>query len=246
MEDIKFTIGTVAFNGEKNIAKAIESVLGQTYINYEYIIMDGVSTDRTVEIAESYRDKFEEKGLKYTIVSEKDNGMYDAMNKIIGMATGELIGMVNSDDFYELDCLENVANEYKVKPFDLSFGDLRIFDEKGSFIKTAALGKKFQKRHWNHPTMFVSPKVYAERKYACESMFDDLDFMLWCVSQKKFDIRVINKTLSNFQLGGMSSKRSWKNSMARVKLANHVYKKNNIKGHSLENFLIEVLKFLRG
>ena len=105
-----FTIITPCFNSEKTIEKTLQSVLNQTYQNFEYIIIDGGSTDDTLSIIESYKEKFAE---KLTVVSEKDNGIYDAMNKGIQLAKGELVGIVNSDDFYETDALENIVNEYQ-------------------------------------------------------------------------------------------------------------------------------------
>ena len=81
MENILVSIITVSYNSEKTIRDTIESVLHQTYKNIEYIIVDGLSADNTVVIDESYREKFAEKGYRYHIISEKDNGIYDAMNK---------------------------------------------------------------------------------------------------------------------------------------------------------------------
>lgn len=97
------SIVTVSFNSEKTIRQTIESVLNQTYTNIEYNIVDGASTDRTVEIATQYKDDFEAKGIKYIITSEKDKGIYDAMNKGIARSHGEIVGLINSDDWYETD-----------------------------------------------------------------------------------------------------------------------------------------------
>ena len=104
----KVSVITPCFNSEKTIRKTLDSVLNQTYNNYEYIIVDGKSTDGTLKIIEEYKTKFGEK-LKF--ISEKDTGIYDAMNKGIAMASGDIIGIVNSDDFYCLDALENMVNE---------------------------------------------------------------------------------------------------------------------------------------
>ena len=112
------SIITVAYNSEKCIRKAIESVLNQTYPHIEYTIVDGLSKDNTVAVAKEYEEKFQEKGYTYRIVSEKDNGIYDAMNKGIRMATGELIGMINSDDWYEPIAVETAVfiSEYCFPP----------------------------------------------------------------------------------------------------------------------------------
>ena len=83
---------TVCFNSEKTIRNTIESVLNQTYSEIEYIIVDGLSKDNTLGIVHEYDEKFKEKGVIYRVISEKDNGIYDAMNKGIGMAQGEIVG----------------------------------------------------------------------------------------------------------------------------------------------------------
>ena len=94
---MKFTIITVCFNSEKYISDAIESVLNQTYSDIEYIIIDGNSTDTTIDIIKKYVPLFNGK-LKW--LSEKDKGLYDAMNKGIKLATGDVIGLINSDDLF--------------------------------------------------------------------------------------------------------------------------------------------------
>ena len=111
-DQLLVSIITVSFNGEDTIARTIESVLGQTYQNIEYILIDGASTDRTVEIAESFRPRFEEKNMPFTVISEPDKGMYDALNKGTRAAHGELVGQINSDDWYEPDAVETMVNLY--------------------------------------------------------------------------------------------------------------------------------------
>ena len=101
MRKVKLSIVTVCYNSSKTISNCIESVLRQNNNNYEYIIIDGASDDGTVEIAKTYKEKFEEKDIKYTIISEPDLGIYNAMNKGIDRASGEWILYLNSDDeFY--------------------------------------------------------------------------------------------------------------------------------------------------
>ena len=90
----KISIITVCYNSAKTIEDTILSVINQTYNNIEYIIVDGLSTDNTLEIVNKYQDKIAK------VVSEKDAGLYDAINKGIGLATGEIIANINSDDFY--------------------------------------------------------------------------------------------------------------------------------------------------
>ena len=148
---------TVCFNSEKTIRNTIESVLNQTYDNVEYIVVDGLSEDGTVQIAQEYEQRFADKGYRYKIISEKDNGIYDAMNKGIRTASGEIIGIINSDDWYEPKALETVANAYKATLFDMFYADLRIIRENGSsFVKHSRLEKYPSSRNWNHPTTFIT------------------------------------------------------------------------------------------
>lgn len=243
MNKPKISIITVSFNSVSTIAETIEHILNQSYDNFDYKIIDGLSSDGTVELAESYREKFTDRGIEYKIVSEKDNGIYDAMNKGIAATDGDIVGIINSDDYYNYDTLEKVAEFYDKTNFDIMYADLRIFGGKKEYIKHAKLGKKFTTRHWNHPTTFVIRKVYGEMKYACKSMYDDLNFMLEARA-KGYKICVLNEVLANFRLGGVSNKKSWQQCCERIKLRNSIYKDNQCKGYKLDNFITEFAKYI--
>lgn len=108
---MKISIITATYNSEKTIKDTIESILKQTYTNYEHIIVDGLSKDNTMQIIKEYEGKYNGK-LKY--VNEKDSGLYDAMNKGIKMATGDIIGILNSDDIYaHEDVLKEIVEKFK-------------------------------------------------------------------------------------------------------------------------------------
>ena len=106
--DLKFTVVTVTFNAEDVVRKTMDSVLNQSLSPYEYLIFDGVSSDDTVKIAQEYAPRFQEKGIRFRIQSEKDSGIYNAMNKGIRAATGDFISFLNAGDWYEPDALEKV------------------------------------------------------------------------------------------------------------------------------------------
>ena len=98
------SIVTIVYNGEKHLEQTIQSVLNQTYSNIEYIIIDGGSKDNTINIIEKYSDR-----LAYWI-SEKDNGISDAFNKGIAKSTGEIVGLINADDWYDFDAIKHVVS----------------------------------------------------------------------------------------------------------------------------------------
>ena len=104
--NVKVSVITVCYNSARTIEATIQSILMQTYSNIEYIIIDGASRDNTLDIIKKYEKEF---NGRLTVVSEPDNGIYDAMNKGIRMATGEVIGLLNSDDTYEFDATINIC-----------------------------------------------------------------------------------------------------------------------------------------
>ena len=201
------SIITVAYNGAHCIRKAIESVLNQTYPHIEYTIVDGLSTDNTVAVAEEYRQAFADKGYTFRIISEKDNGIYDAMNKGIRMASGELVGMINTDDWYEPIAVETAVNAYKESPYDLFYADIRLIRADGSVIvKHSKLDRFPSSRHWNHPTTFITKKAYDEcGLYRNETVYDDYDLILRMRRAGK-KICIKNVVLANFRSGGVSNK----------------------------------------
>ena len=203
------SIVTSTFNSEKTIRCAMESVLNQTYPYIEYIIADGMSTDSTLSIVEEYKDKFESKGYIFRWVSGKDSGIYGGMNKGIRIATGEIVGIVNSDDFYEPNAVENVVTAYKDSNFDLIYGNISIVDANGKTVgikKSKKMKHLLSTRYWNHPSTFVSQRLYKERLYD-ESFkyYADWDFILW-VHRNYKNIVVIDKLISNFRLGGATTR----------------------------------------
>ncbi len=222
------SIITSTYNSSKTVKKTMESVLNQTYSNLEYIIADGASADNTLEIAESYRVKFEEKGIKFKIVSGPDSGIYSGMNKGIALAEGEIIGLVNSDDWYELNVVEEIVKCYKETKFDVCYCDVNVVDGVGkvSLKHSKRMKKYFTTRKWNHPTTFITKEIYDIRKYD-ESFryYADWDMMLWIFKNYK-NIQVINKPLSNFRIGGLTTSKSFKVAGKKMKERYKAYRNN--------------------
>ena len=210
------SIVTVCFNSEATIRKTIESVLGQTYPEIEYIIVDGLSEDNTVAVAREYESRFREKGYTYRVISEKDKGIYDAMNKGIRMATGEVIGIVNSDDWLEPHAVQTVADTYQETGFDMFYADLNLIKDNGTVIvKHSKLDRFPTTRHWNHPTTFITRKTYDEvGMFRCKGLYDDFDLMLRIRRANK-KVVICNQVLSNFRTGGVSTQKSFKKAYGR-------------------------------
>ena len=166
MKYLLISIITVCYNSEKYIKHTIESLLNQSYQNFEYIIIDGGSTDDTLEIIKSYKSEFKGK-LRW--ISEKDEGIYDAMNKGINLAKGELIGIINSDDWYNSKALEMIVNNYE-KDTDVYYGDIYIIKEiKNHFYMRRKDGNKLNliKNGMSipHPSCFVNKSWYEKLKF---------------------------------------------------------------------------------
>ena len=226
---MKISIITICFNSEAVIRKTIESVLGQDYSgDVEYIIIDGASNDKTVEIAESYREEFHKKKYDYIICSEPDNGIYDAMNKGVKKSTGEIIGLINAGDWYEPIALRTAFEVYESTHYDMFYADLNLVRSNGSIIVKHSKNDKHYvtSRHWNHPTSFITKKTYDEMGlYHCDGIQDDFDFFLRVKkSKKKIEIR--NIVLANFVMGGASNSKSVKKIIKRIKEKYRIYRNN--------------------
>ena len=244
---VKISIVTVTFNSAATVSDTIRSVLGQTYAAYEYVIVDGLSTDETVNIARSFTPEFEEKGIRYTVVSEADNGMYDAMNKGIALSSGDVIGIINSDDWYEPDALMTVADAYKAEPFDLFYADLRLVRPDGrSFVKHARNRRYSTSRDWNHPTTFIAKSIYDENPYRTDSIHDDYDLILR-LRKKGIRIKVVNKILADFRMDGVSHSRNIRVHIASIKDKYRIYRQNGYSRiYIIEPLIEEIGKLIIG
>lgn len=239
------SITTVTRNSEETLARTIESVLHQTYDHIEYLIIDGLSTDRTVEIAESYRERFAERGFAYTIVSEPDHGMYDAINKGIRLSGGAVIGNINSDDWYERSAVEKAVRFMGESGCDYMYADLRMIKPDGtSFVKRAKCQKLATSRGWNHPTQFAVRELYLNYPYKLESLHDDFDFFLK-VRKSDARIAVLQETLADFTMEGISHDRGLKAAVRRGKCRYRIYRNNGYsRWYLLECIVMEAAKFL--
>ncbi len=199
----KVSIITPCLNSEKTIEDTIKSVLNQTYKNIEYIVVDGGSSDRTMEIVKKYEPLFQGR-MRY--VSEPDKGIYNAMNKGIKMSTGSLIGIINSDDYYESYTIEHVVNSMSADKYQVLYGWLRVLQRKHfvKYIQTTHL--EFPDKAVAHPTCFVSRDVYRKYGLFLESLklSADYEFLLRLYKSEAVKFILLPEVLANFRLGGAS------------------------------------------
>jgi glycosyltransferase involved in cell wall biosynthesis len=207
---VKISIITVCYNSEKTIADSISSVNRQSYKDIEYIVVDGGSIDRTLDVVHATGERVTK------IISEPDSGIYDAMNKGIALASGEVVGFINSDDYYaSSDVLTKVVNIFRDRTVDACFGDLcyvRQFDTK-SIIRYWRSSKFIRGSFANgwcppHPTFFVRRNIYE--RFGC---FDlsyriaaDVELMMRFLEVHQVRTKYLPEVLVKMRMGGTTNK----------------------------------------
>lgn len=220
------SVVTVCLNSEKHLNQTIQSVLGQIYDNIEYIIVDGGSTDRTIQIIKKYE------GDISCWVSEPDEGIFDAMNKGIGMATGQLVGLLNSDDWYHKMALEWVVRESLDKPSsDVFHGDIVLVEDGQNYRRVAPRGKCIVENFQvcvAHPTFFVRREIYREYKYDCRFKISaDRDFIMRLYFDGK-QFAYINRPITYFRSTGASNQPSFRSVLDRYRIRSRYNKSKAI------------------
>lgn len=200
----KVSIITVCLNSENLIEKTIKSVITQTYPNIEYILIDGKSTDNTMNIIKKYESSIN------IIVSEKDNGIYDAMNKGAQLANGDIIHFLNSGDYlYDKSTMEKVINEAKKSSFwDIIYGDILYYDNNGSKYY---LGPKndiveIMSRGINHQSILTRKSVFDRCGYFDTEfkIFSDFDWLIRCLTRCNIKIKKVELPITYYLRGGLS------------------------------------------
>ena len=206
MEKIKVSIITTTSNSEGTIARTVESVLVQNYSPLEYIIVDNQSSDNTISIIETCRSKFRN-GLSLQLISEPDRGIYDGMNKGLKNAGGELIGIINSDDWYEPNAVRNVVDAHAVNPEAVIYGMLKLYKNDKLYQIRQNMHTFIRENMCQHPTWFVPKKIYQQYGLFDDSyqIGGDYEFANRLLSQGVSFTR-LEKVLANFTMGGASSR----------------------------------------
>jgi glycosyltransferase involved in cell wall biosynthesis len=235
----KISIITVCYNSVNTIEETISSVISQSYSNYEYIVVDGGSTDGTLDILLKYK-KYISK-----LIVEKDNGIYDAINKGILISNGEIVGILNSDDcFVSSDILSQINNVFFFPEIEMCWGDVNFLNSKGQIVrKYSSAGFSKHKLRFGimpaHPTFYCKKKLFnVSGLYRTDlKIASDFELILRFVNNgyKYFYLPVI---MVNMKIGGISTK-DFKSTLTIIKEIYFSCKKNGI----YTNYFFLILKY---
>lgn len=244
---MKITIITVSYNSDKTIERTIKSIFKQSYNDIEYIIIDGGSTDETLNILKKYNE------IINLIISEPDEGLYYAMNKGIKLATGNVIGILNSDDFFKDNfVLQKVANEFKITKSDMVYGNIDYINNENKIVrywKSSVFKKNSFCKGWHppHPSLFIKKKIYD--KYGVFNtnlrICSDFELMLRFFEVHNVTSSYLDLTTTTMLVGGVSNSLSGiLRGRKELKIA---FKLNNIKRsifYEYHRYLPKILKLI--
>lgn len=229
--NMKISIITVCYNSADTIADTIRSVLSQDYQDIEYVVIDGGSKDGTIDILNKYRDNIH----KY--ISEPDKGIYDAMNKGIAMATGDIIAVLNADDFYAAgDVVSKMVELMESKKLDAAYGDLVYVDLKDTskevrFWRAGSYKPGAFRKGWvpPHPAFFCRRRVYEKYGSFRKDMkiAADFELMLRFIEKHKIKIGYLSQTIVKMRTGGKAN--DWKGRICGNIEILKSFKLNNLK-----------------
>lgn len=234
---MKVSVITVCYNSEKTIERTLRSVLSQTYQDIEYIVIDGKSTDQTLRIAEKFRSHITQ------LISESDNGIYEAMNKGLQITTGEIVCFLNSDDIYESNkTIERVVKRFQENQIDALFGGVSFFHESTpSKVSRVYKFDHFDLSKFSYGWMPAHPATFIRKNLIKHNgLFDpsfqiagDFDYLLRMFKNFKFNYECSKDIYVRMQMGGVSDR----NLAAKMILNKEIFfscNKNGIKTNFLK------------
>lgn len=240
IDKILVTIITVVFNGEKYLENTIQSVLNQTYKNIEYIIIDGGSTDQTIDIIRKYDNQ-----ISYWL-SEPDEGISDAFNKGISLSKGEIIGILSSDDWYEENTVEIIVKQFMESSAEIICGSSQFWNkDKKDFISFSRIDLLEKEMTVNHATVFIKKDVY--RYFGLFKNYQvamDYELLLrFKINHVKF--LVIPDILANVRVGGVSNS-EWLKSKIWITYQEVIEIKTSLLGNKAKNLFYFYYCVIRG
>lgn len=242
-----FSIATPCFNSVKTIERTIKSILAQKFKDYEYIIVDGGSTDGSLDIIQKYEPMFEGR-MKWK--SEPDKGIYDAFNKGCQRAIGRFVWIVNSDDWMEDGALQKIAN-IDLNDNQIVIGGLNWIDERGEVYRTSIFNKRKidyaykTNRMIPHPATIVPKHIYEKYGYynIKFKIAGDLDWFHRIYPKSDVQFTVINSPLNNMTIGGVSTSSNFKKEIRERKI--FFKNKYGLGLRYMYNLLIWIVRYLR-
>lgn len=252
---LKLTIVTATWNSATTVEDSLKSVLDQTYGNIEHIIIDGGSTDSTMDIVRRYADLYRQRGLELKWLSEKDNGIYDAMNTGINLASGDIVGLLNSDDFFTSPTvLEKVAREFGKSDakdegkIDAVYGDIHYVNP-AKLHKCVRYYSSKQFKRWKMRMGFMPahPSFYCRREiYRQYGLFDtsfriaaDFEQLLRLIYIHNIRTRYIPQDFVTMRTGGASSS-GFSSHRQIYREHRRAYRKNSVNS----NFFLEGCRYV--
>ena len=235
---LKVSIITISYNSAKTLGETIKSVLEQSYVDLEYIIIDGQSADTTVEIIKSYGDRIS------TYVSEKDDGIYDAMNKGVSLARGDIIGFINSDDkLNSEDCIWEIVKVFQVNDCDVVYGDKIYTDSKNTnrvirYWKAGEYDRSNFEKGWMPPHLstYIRKELYDKYgKFRTDfKIAADYELLFRFMYKHNAKSKYLPKVIARMRAGGISNK-----SIKNILISNYeVYKSWKVNGLSVSPLII--------
>jgi glycosyltransferase len=239
---MKISIITICYNSETDIRLTIESVINQTYQNIEYIIVDGASRDKTLEIINVYHDKIAK------IISEPDKGLYDAINKGIKNATGDIVGLIHAGDrLYDDDVIFKIAKHFEENDIDISYGYSKAINKEEKCVritKVSEFKKSLIRRGWmpSHQSIYVKRDLFAFYGYYDLNFhpFSDYEWIIRYFYISNLKIKKIDAYILKFSTGGISTSNIFNN----IKLSKLLKDSWRCNGRKPPFFLV-TFKYLR-
>lgn len=248
---MKVSIITVCYNSVKTIKDVIDSVVNQTYNNIEYIVIDGASKDGTIDVVLSYGEKVSK------FISEPDNGIYNAMNKGIKIATGDIVGILNSDDFFNNNqVVQRIVNEFNISDIDALYGDVQFVKPDNLFkVVRYYSSKNFSPKRFKYGFMPAHPSFYVKRSYFEKIGYyqenykigADYELLIRFLYNHKLKSKYLQMPFVTMRTGGVSN-RSFKSYIILNSEILRACKENGIKTNMINiysKYFIKVFELVR-